>query len=70
MSSLDILVGLRQVTTQNLQVRMCHQFLEDKDIYPIAQHNQGKRAPEIVRGGMDFIPICSARRRRKQRKAE
>ena len=51
MGGVNILIGLCQVASQDLQIRMSHQFLEGEDIYSVAQHDQGKGAAEIVWGG-------------------
>ena len=47
-SSLDILISLRQITAQYLQVGMSHQLLKGKYIHAIAEHDQSKRTPKIM----------------------
>ena len=46
--------GLGQVTAQDGQIGMPHQFLQGKDVDSVAQHGDGKSPSENVQGGFSF----------------
>jgi hypothetical protein len=50
MRQLIVLIVLRQIPPQNLEIRVTHQSLEREDIYTTAQHIERKRSAETVQG--------------------